>query len=191
LLGNGIFTQEGHPWKHSREVLRKQFARMQYQNLTVFNEHIENLVHELFSAPAGVVDLQPYFFRFTLSTTTDLIFSEPMGTLGDDVQTSFGDSFDYASLISAIRLRLADLHWLYQPRKFKNACTLVKKYADNFVSRALEVREKEGEEAAFSRYPFIIDLYRNYLDPLLVRDQLVNVLIAGRDTTACLLSWTL
>ena len=26
---------------------------------------------------------------------------------------------------------------------------------------------------------------------MLVRDQLVHVLLAGRDTTACLLSWTL
>ncbi|KAF2832805.1 cytochrome P450 [Ophiobolus disseminans] len=178
FLGNGIFTQDGRPWKHSREVLRKQFARMQYQNLTVLDEHINNLLHELSSASAGIID--PYFFRFTLSTTTYFIFSEPMGTLGDDVQTSFKPP---------IRLRLADFHWLYQPRKYKDACTLVKRYADSFVSRALEVQEKEGEEAAFSRYPFIIDLYRNYQDLLQVRDQLINVLIAGRDTTACLSSW--
>ncbi|KAL2022262.1 hypothetical protein VTK56DRAFT_5872 [Thermocarpiscus australiensis] len=29
LLGNGIFTQEGAAWKHSRELLRKQFVRAQ------------------------------------------------------------------------------------------------------------------------------------------------------------------
>ena len=140
LLGKGIFTQDGRPWRHSREVLRKQFARMQYQNLTVFNEHIENLLHELSLAPTGIVDLQPHFFRFTLSITTDLIFSEPVSTLGDDLQTSFGDSSDYVSLISAICVRLADLLRLYNTRKYKEVCAVVNRYADNFVSRALEVR---------------------------------------------------
>jgi hypothetical protein len=59
------------------------------------------------------------------------------------------------------------------------------------VAQALKGLEKEGEEAALARYPFILDLYRDLRDPVLVRDQLVNVLIAGRDTTACLMSWTL
>ncbi|PSN66381.1 cytochrome P450 [Corynespora cassiicola Philippines] len=194
LLGQGIFTQDGRAWKHSREILRRQFARIQYQNLKVFDEHIEELVSGL-SAAAGegkdtIVDMQPFFFRFTLSTTTDLIFGEPLGTLGEDVREKFSSNFDYASLISAIRLRLADFHWLHRSSKYSEACNVVKKYADHFVSQALACRDREGEEAASERYPFILDLYKDLNDTALVRDQLVNVLIAGRDTTACLMSWT-
>lgn len=47
---------------------------------------------------------------------------------------------------------------------------------------------KNGEEAASGKYPFIIDLYKDLQDSLLVRDQLVNVLLTGRDTTAYLMS---
>jgi cytochrome P450 len=190
LLGEGIFTQDGRPWKHSRELLRRQFVRMQYQNLKVFNEHVNDLVTNL-SSSSGIVDLQPAFFRFTLATTTALIFGEPVGSLGDEDQNIFANSFDYASLICAIRLRLADFHWAYTPSKFTKACGIVKEYANHFVKQALKDKGDNGAQAASGRYAFILDLYEELKDPALVRDQLVNVLIAGRDTTACLMSWTL
>jgi cytochrome P450 len=191
LLGDGIFTQDGRPWRHSRETLRRQFVRVQYQNLKVFDEHIQDLISGIQAAGTEVVDLQPFFFKFTLATTTDLLFGEPVGTLGDDVRDTFSNNFDYASRISAVRLRLADLHWLYNPKKFKDACAVVKQYADHFVAQALRDMEQNGLEAASERYPFILELYEGLKDPALVRAQLVHVLMAGRDTTACLLSWTL
>ncbi|KAF2096846.1 cytochrome P450 [Rhizodiscina lignyota] len=190
LLGEGIFTQDGRPWKHSRELLRRQFVRIQYQNPKVFDQHINELINGLSASGDGVVDLQPYLFRFTLATTTDLIFGEPVGRLGDDLQDTFSDNFDYASSISAIRLRLADFHWLYKPRKFKDACAVVKTYASHFVSQALETEKRHGPDSN-GGHAFILDLYKDLNNPALVRDQLVNVLIAGRDTTACLMSWTI
>lgn len=94
-------------------------------------------------------------------------------------------------MISALRLRLADFHWLYKPRKFRDACAVVKQYAGHFVAQALRAREEIGQEAAYEKYPFILDLYADLKDQVLVRDQLVHVLIAGRDTTACLMSWAM
>lgn len=175
---------------NTREMLRRQFARMSYQDMAAFDEPINNLVVELSSA-SGVVDLQPAFFRFTLATTTALIFGEAVEGLGDDDQDTFSKSFDYASFICAIRLRLADFCWAYSPSKFKKSCATVKRYANHFVQQALKDMEENGEEEALKRHLFILDLYKELQDPALVRDQLVNVLIAGRDTTACLLSWTL
>jgi cytochrome P450 len=194
LLGEGIFTQDGLAWKHSREMLRRQFVRIQYQNVKVFDEHINDLISALASSK-GIVDLQPLFFRYTLSTTTALLFGEPPDGVSKDLkgtdQVTFGKSFDYASMISAIRIRLADFHWVYKPKKFKRACEDVKAYARHFVDQALADMNENGEEAAMERHAFIIDLYRDLKDAALVRDQLVHVLIAGRDTTACLMSWTL
>jgi len=152
---------------------------------------VTDLLSGLASAGNGPVDLQPFFFRFTLATTTDLLFGEPVGTLGDDVQDTFANNFDYAAMICAFRLRLADFHWLYKTKKFKNACGVVKQYANHFVAQALKYKEENGDLSAIEKYPFILDLYKELNDSALVRDQLVNVLIAGRDTTACLMSWTL
>jgi hypothetical protein len=86
---------------------------------------------------------------------------------------------------------LADLHWLYTPSKFTKPCARVKKYANHFVQQALKDKEDNGVEAASGRYAFILELYEKLKDPALVCDQLVNVLIARRDTSASLMSWTL
>jgi cytochrome P450 len=62
LLGHGIFTQEGPAWKHSRELLRKQFIRTQYQKSDSFSEHIDNLLARL-PVSEEAIDLQPLFFN--------------------------------------------------------------------------------------------------------------------------------
>jgi hypothetical protein len=59
------------------------------------------------------------------------------------------------------------------------------------VNHALKVKEENGEEFASERHPFILDLYKELQDRVLVRDQLMNFLIAGRDITACLPCWDL
>lgn len=164
--------------------------RIQYQDVKLFDGPINDLLATLASS-TGVIDLQPEFFQFTLATTTSLIFGEPFAGLNHGDHDIFGKNFDYGCLISAMRLRLADWCFLYTPPKYKKSCSMVKGYAMRYVNHALEDLKENGEEAAFEHHPFILDLYQELKDPILVRDQLMNVLIAGRDTTACLLSWAL
>ena len=189
FLGEGIFTQDGPQWKHSREMLRRPFVKMHYQNLNSFSEHVDDLITSL-QRSSGVVDLQPFFFRFTLATTTGLIFGQPIKDYETEVQHEFARSFDFASLISATRIRLGDFYWAYTPSKYQQSCNIVKEYASRFVEQATKNRSDHSQETA-EKYAFIQDLFDEYKDPIRVRDQLVNVLIAGRDTTAALLSWTL
>lgn len=187
FIGEGIFTQDGTAWKHSREMLRRPFLKSHYQDLHGFGEHTGNLIAELCSS-SGVVDLQPLFFRFTLATTTALIFGQSAVGL-DEAQQTFAQEFDYASKITSLRARLQDFYWAYSPARYQAACRGIKEFANVFVRRALEEKNRTGPDS--DRYAFIQDLYDEMQDPALVRDQLVNVLLAGRDTTACLLSWTL
>ncbi|KAL8757102.1 MAG: hypothetical protein Q9199_002464 [Rusavskia elegans] len=132
FLGEGIFTQDGAKWKHSREMLRRPFVKMHYQNLTGFAKHVEDLILNL-KRWTGVVDLQPYCFRFTLATTTALIFGQPIKDYETDTHHKFASSFDYASLVSAVRIRLADFYWAYSPSGFNPSCTVVKEYATIFL----------------------------------------------------------
>ena len=187
FIGEGIFTQDGPAWKHSREILRRPFLKSHYQDLSGFREHTDRLITGL-SSCSGVVDLQPFFFRSTLATTTALIFGQSATGL-EDAQQKFAQDFDYASKISSIRTRLQNFYWAYSPARYKAACRGIKEFASIFVKQALEEKNITGPDS--DRYAFIQDLYDEMQDPILVRDQLVNVLLAGRDTTACLLSWTL
>lgn len=165
--------------------------RIGYQDLKVFEGPINALLAGLRDSPENTLDLQPLFFRFTLATTTSLIFGEPFVGLDPAEHEEFGTHFNYCGLITAMRIRLTDFCWVYNPSRFKNSCAMVRKYATHYVNHALQDMKKNGEEVASERHAFIIDLYQELQDPILVRDQLLNVLMAGRDTTSCLMSWSL
>jgi cytochrome P450 len=188
LVGEGIFCQDGDAWKHSRALLRKQFARLEYDDFEVWEPYVEALVDRLASTQ-GMADLQPAFFDFTLSTTTALLFGEPVDSLGKERRDEFSHHFDYGTYISMLRLRIADKCWLINTAAFRKSCNIVKKFAAHFVTQAVTCQADEGETRASEQYPFILDLHQSYGNEQLVRDQLVNVLLAGRDTTACSLSW--
>ena len=165
---------------------------MQYQDLTVFQEHVDNLIKTL-NLSNGTVDMQPLFFRYTLDTTTALIFGQSVNSLVNEGQDSFSVDFSEAADITAYRGRLGDLYWAYTPARFSQACKSIKIYVDGYVQNALKSLDlsKESSQDSSDQFLFIKELQKELRDPILVRDQLVNCLLAGRDTTACLMSWTL
>ena len=197
LLGNGIFTQEGAAWKHSRELLRKQFVRAKYQQLDhAFREHVDNLISAL--PASGSVDLQPLFFSLALDTTTALLFGKPVYSLRADTDQdaknkAFAKNFSIAQDGLAKRFRLAPFHFLYNPPAFRKACRIVHAFVEDYVKEqklSTEPEDSSGASSAKSTW-FISQISaesKTYAD---LRDQLLNVLLAGRDTTACCLSWCL
>ena len=190
LLGDGIFTQDGPPWKHSRDLLRPQFSHQQYKDLKIFKEHVENLI-ALLPGNGEPVDLQPLFFRFTLDTTSAFLFGESTYTLKEGRSTSgmeFAKNFDTAQDYVVKRFRLLDLYWLIGGPAFSHACTSAHKFIDNIIDvrRAKPTSRNEKSE----NYVFFDNIASESANDEALRGQLLNILLAGRDTTACLLSWT-
>lgn len=195
MFGDGIFTQEGVAWKHSRETLRLQFLHKQYEDLEVFNQAIGDLLDTISDAVikhGGIVDLQPLFFRLTLDTTTSFLFGESTRSLKQPDaagEQTFADAFNLAQEYVAKRFRLLDLYWLIGGRKFKQACKRVHDFADQIIDRNLS-KERIADHTRNS-YIFLDSLAETTPDRVALRGQIINILAAGRDTTACLLSWTL
>lgn len=200
LLGSGIFTQDGALWKHSRALLRPQFASNRTQNF----EQIKSCVQDLIAAIPGdgsTVDLQPLFFRLTFDTTMFLLFGDSVLDLdwGEVAgqESSFAQAFNLAQDYLAHRGRLGQFYWLLNDRAFRDACRRCHQFVDEAVDRALrpsggKAQEKDGEEVrSASKYSFIDALAEQTQDRTVLRDQCFNVLLAGRDTTGCCLSWSL
>ncbi|KAI0556125.1 cytochrome P450 [Xylaria curta] len=179
LIGKGISTQEGPERRHSRNPLRKQFARTQYQNLDHFREHVDNLIASI--PTQGQVDLQPLFFNLTLDTTTALLFGRSEAT-----NQEFAECFTIAQEGLAKRFRLAPFHYLYNPPRFRRACRKVHEFVENYVRDRENSRSQNIEDQSTWFLDQIVEGSNNLSE---VRDQLLNVLLAGRDTTACSLSW--
>jgi hypothetical protein len=190
LFGDGIFTQEGQAWKHSRELLRPQFTYRQYNDLNILSKPIDDLISCISDSKSSVVDLQPLFFRFTLDTTTAFLFGESIRSLKVGSKAAkFEEAFNSAQSTVAMRFRLLDLYWLIGGRKFSQACKEVHRFTEEILERVMSpgVDGKSRD----SRYVFLDAIAQEYPDRTALRHQMMNILIAGRDTTACLLSWTL
>ena len=193
LLGNGIFTQEGAAWKHSRELLRKQFVRAQYQNLDHFGEHVDNLIRRM--PRNGDIDLQPLFFDLTLDTATALLFGRSVYSLRAGIDQAaenrdFSESFNIAQEGLAKRFRLAPFHFVYNPADFRRACRRVHRFVEQYIrDQGLmqpENPSRDGQKESASW--FIEQVAKDSASEVELRDQLLNVLLAGRDTTGCCLS---
>lgn len=200
LLGNGIFTLSGEGWKHSRAMLRPQFSREQVSHLRSIGEHLNTLMRRFTngSKNGGVVDAQVLFHQLTLDTATEFLFGSSSNTLDETTTTikgprgevsndQFATSFTNCLLTLATRLSLGALYWIWSPRQFKKDVEVCHNFVDYFVEKALEKPMQPDEEA--DRYVFINELTKETKDPQVIRDQAFNILLAGRDTTAALLSY--
>ena len=164
--------------------------RIQYHNLDSFREHVDNLLACL-AVSKGTIDLQPLFLKLTLDTTTALLFGRSVNSLKastDDSFKQFADSFDIAQGGLAKRFRLAPWHSFYSPPHFRRACSMVHRFVDDYIEE-----RSRNQANLHKRSPenFVDQLTQASRDRESLRDQLLNVLLAGRDTTACCLSWTM
>jgi cytochrome P450 len=194
LLGSGIFTQEGPEWKHSRELLRPQFMQNRSENFEQLKTCVENLLDCI--TPVEIVDLQPLFFRLTFDTTTFLLFGKSSSSLqsqdGAGQEPEFANAFNMAQDYAFRRSSLGKYYWLMDGQAFRDACRTCHRIVDAAIQRVLKDNTEHGTSGqGKSRYNFFNTLIQETSNPKLLRDQCLNLLLAGRDSTACLLSWTL
>ncbi|KAG9251386.1 n-alkane-inducible cytochrome P450 [Emericellopsis atlantica] len=166
LLGSGIFTQDGDAWKHSRQLLRPQFASNRRQNFEQIQRCVQGIINNI--PENGVVDLQPLCFKLTFSTTMFLLFGDAVEAMnwGKVVgqKSRFSAAFNLGQDYLASRGRLGDLYWLINDRKFREACRVCHEFVDGAVADALEDSDDKRVEKEES-YVFIQALLQQTRDP--------------------------
>lgn len=207
MLGNGIFTAEGEPWAHFRKQLKPQFTRDQVSDLEAAERHLNVLFKALPEEDekgwGSAVDIMPLIYRFTMDVSTEFLFGESVNSQSTALETSsngkkeeeedFAEAMNYSQEYIAWRIRLGSLYWLANSKKFQNSCKIVKSFADRFVRIALEkdVEKKRVDEGKEGKFVLLDALVAETRDPVELRDQVLQTLLAGRDTTSALLSWIL
>ncbi|KAJ5131111.1 uncharacterized protein N7515_007150 [Penicillium bovifimosum] len=185
LLGDGIFTLDGAGWSHARGLLRPQFTRDQVADLTMLDAHISHLIN-LIPKDRSSFDIQRLFFLWLHappSETTGVLENSAVGSA-----QGFADAFGMAQDYLSTRSRFQGLYWLVNPKEFREANRRVHEVVDYYVHRALESKRNPEKKNADGRYIFLEALAEDTDDPKLLRDNMLNILLAGRDTTASLLS---
>jgi cytochrome P450 len=145
------------------------------------------------------------FFQLTLDSATEFLFGESVGSLNStegSEQYRFGKAFDLAQVQLETRRRLLALPYILPKTDFEKACDTVHAFVDKIVFKVL--RETEGldpektsnrdskpdGDSKPERYVFLTEMAKSTRDPKQLRDETLNILVAGRDTTASLLSHT-
>jgi cytochrome P450 len=165
--------------------------------------HVQNAMRALPVLSNGwtrAVDIQTIFFRLTLDSATEFLFGKSCDSQLAAVRTDVGresDSFLYGFDRSvwylSERLRFDRFYWLVDNREFRESIRMVHAFVDKYVNAVLE-RQAGGAKLpdsskSTSPYVFLEALAASSKDPLQLRYESLNVLLAGRDTTASLLSW--
>lgn len=151
------------------------------------------------------VDLKDLFFRLTLDSSTEMLFGESVYSqtlsLPENLRPvefrsalnvdpiAFAKAFDVGQHCGAVRARLSRLGQFYITSEAKRCAKIASDFADPYVQLALDrtANEKTGDDKP--RYIFAEAIAKETRDPEVIKQQLLSIMIAGRDTSASLLSY--
>lgn len=194
LLGDGIFTTDGAFWSHSRAMLRPTFEKSQITDLEQFENHIGPLLARI-PKDSSTVDLQPLFHQYTMDTSTELLTGASTNSLAGDNASplQFVADFEYAMEDAGQRSRLGYLYYLWPRGRARKAIRGTHTFVNGYVEQALRVKrslagggKKRREDG---KVVFLDELAKHEeVDADRIRDETLNILLAGRDTTASLLA---
>ena len=194
------FTADGEEWTRSRGLLRPQFTREQISQLALEEGHVQKAMQALPVAANGwtaATDIQSIYFRLTIDSATEFLFGESVESQLGAIkglhrpEDSFAAYFDKSQRVCAQRSRFEKLGFLVDNKETRHSDKQVHNFVDKFVHKALQsVNSEKPADEEKANYVFLDALVAATRDPIELRSQLLNILLAGRDTTASLLSWT-
>ncbi len=133
------------------------------------------------------VDLQPLYFALTMDFATQLLTSKSSHMLDEtkshDNEWQFFEDYTTCSEEVIKKMCLGPLQIFRYNRAAEQAKKRVFKYIDDFVDEALQSVERE--EAP--EHNVLTKLAEATSDRKVLRDQMLHLLVASRDTTASLL----
>jgi cytochrome P450 len=169
----------------------------------MLGEHVDRLF-AAFPNDGSAFDIQEFFFRLTLDTATEFLFGEsthclspynvvgsgPLASVGGE--EGFAQAFQQSQDFLVDRGRAQKFYWLVNAPKFRLSVKLAHEVVDYYVDQALNKYQQSEEEKYISgrdsRYVFLDAVAKETRDRKTLRDQMLNILLAGRDTTASLLT---
>ncbi|KAF9965338.1 hypothetical protein BGZ70_005028 [Mortierella alpina] len=198
LLGLGIFGADGDHWKWQRKMASHIFNVKAFRNYTssVFVKE-SNIVVDYLGRMADegqVVDMQNMFYLYTLDSFGEVSFGQTFGCLNTpEEEVEFAAAFDRLNTIVFNRL----FEGAWQIREWVTGVNKQvirdKKTVNDFAMNIIKNRRTHGyDKPQKDLLQLFMDMDGDDGKPLsdeMLKDLVLNFIIAGRDTTAQALSW--
>ncbi|KAJ2932579.1 hypothetical protein H1R20_g4532, partial [Candolleomyces eurysporus] len=204
----------GELWKFHRAMTRPFFTKDRISHFDVFDRHGEDAINQMKTRfKAGIpVDFQDVIARFTLDAATEFLLGNSVRSLSEGLPypfnytgnkttlsdtsellaTQFVKSFTAAQETTAFRIRFGD-HWplvSFWKDELKEHMKVVHAFIDPIVAVAID-KKKSTVVVEKDEETLLENLVNSTEDPIILRDEVMNLLVAGRDTTASLLTYTI
>ncbi|MEV6304190.1 cytochrome P450 [Actinoplanes sp. NPDC051861] len=189
-LGDGLLTSEGELWRKQRRVIQPAFQsrRIAEQADVVAAEGARLVARLREHTGKGPVDVVAAMTGLTLGVLGRTLLAAEL-----DRFPAIGD--DFAAVQDQAMFELASLsavpQWIPLPRqvRFRRARRRLQTIVDRLVDERTEIKDRDD---VLSR---LIVSARAEADPRVgrqrLRDEMVTLLLAGHETTASTLSWSL
>ncbi|KAJ5959278.1 uncharacterized protein N7479_006428 [Penicillium vulpinum] len=192
FLGDSIFATDGELWSRSRQLIRPMFVRDRIVDTEIFEKHVQKLIPLLggSDSPSSskVVDVGPLFFRYTLDAATDYLLGKGTESL-DNPATRFAEAFRYVQQRQSEYFRFGVFSRVMSRTEFRKNLKIMDEFLQPYIQTVLA---HSADDEKFAKQETFLDALAKFTrDPRILRDQLVAVLLAGRDTTAATLSFCL
>lgn len=171
--------------------------RSQVGDLDTFDHHISAMISRI-PKDGSTVDMQALFFMLTIDSVTEFLFGTSTaileGGVANERGNKFSEAFTYATEKIGFKGRVGKLADFIPDKKFEDSTAYIHEYVHGYVRKAVELHKnaltnEKSEEADSSRYVFLEQLAKAGYSERKIQDELLNILLAGRDTTASLLSY--
>ncbi|KAJ4478450.1 cytochrome P450 [Lentinula aciculospora] len=219
FLGNGIFNRDKEEWRVHRQIARPWFARERISDFNIFAKHTDRTLEIISSlitkggSTTRAFDAQDLFARFTLDTASEFLFGKsldtlqaelpgqgrhaikmgPKGSAIDDEFGSFAWAFEDVQIKISTRMRVGNIWPMFElfQDKTEKSNAVVHDFLRPLVDQALEKKHMEDNKVGDENETFLDHLAQSTDDHDTVRFQLLNMLLAGRDTTSTLLTFVI
>ncbi|OLL25823.1 Cytochrome P450 52A13 [Neolecta irregularis DAH-3] len=191
VLGDSVFSADGDLWRHGRSLTRPTFSKQRTSNLDIVEKHIQRAI-DLISPGEKTVNLQDIFFRFSFDASLEHLVGE-LPSSWDNHQILLSKSFDRIQEWLSLRLHAGPLYFLVPEFIYAKDVKTIDDCLFPIVEKAIRTasEDKSCGDANSSKFSVLQAMCQTTDDKKFLRDQLVGLLLAGRDTTAAALSsWT-
>ncbi|KAF8499905.1 cytochrome P450 [Hysterangium stoloniferum] len=215
VLGNGVFNSDGEMWKG---MTRPFFSRDRITDFELFSRHGDLAIAKMKErlGEGDAIDFQDVMSRHVtnLRHITESLFgscvhslSAPLPYAHDSPKRQeaavthpserFADAFSFAQRHIAMRAQLAEAWPLaeFWQDKTKESMEVINQYLDPILKAALAKRKSSpvpAKEKEISDSVTLLDhLVQNTADFDIIRDEVLNILLAGRDTTMATLTFVI
>ncbi|CAO3607796.1 unnamed protein product [Cunninghamella blakesleeana] len=204
LLGHGIFNANGEVWRYQRKTASQIFNVKNFRDhfTKIFVEHLHFMVTNLFD-PAiekgTIVDFHDIMFKFTLDSFVKIGFGVDLHALSTKDKVPFASSFDIIQQNAYIRFTNPYHKYIEKINQYtkpwETSIEQHLKVINDFAYKVIQQRRQEIQMGQtfndlLSRFMMAKNEKEELLNDTELRDVVLNMVIAGRDTTAQALSWT-